>query len=437
MNNPLLLLAETVKDFPDIFRVQTFYRRSYFVHNPEYVKHILQDNNKNYHKGKSYDMVKSLLGNGLLTSEDELWHRQRRLAQPAFHKKRLDILADIVQDCTDQWLHKWTSHEGYFDFTQEIAHLTIDIVSKALFGAGNVTQHVPVIYNAMNAANEAGIRRVRNPFALPEWVPTPDNRRIKQTILELNRVVNGIITERRQSDAQHDDLLAMLMEAVDEETGEGMSNQLLRDEVMTLFVAGHETTVNALSWAIYLLASHPHIKEQLKEEIDGVLHGQAPSFADMRRLPYTLQVLNETMRLYPPAYAIGRKALEEDWLGEYYVAPDMNVVLNIYGIHHHPAYWADPHAFKPERFSNYQPKGSAKFAFFPFGGGPRQCIGKNFALLEMIVILAMIMQRMDFEIPENAMVKPGMQFTLKPIPSVKVQFKKRKKTRSVLPEEVM
>ncbi len=424
IKKPEKMLVGYLEKYPDIFYFKILNRQAYFIQNPEFVKLILQDNNKKYRKSRAFATLSLFLGNGLLTSEGEFWKRQRRLAQPAFHKKKLAAIRDIIVTSTEEILDGWNSSTKAFDVMEEMATLTIDIVSKALFGA-DVQEQVNVIWDEMKFLNVAGINRIRNPFTLPIWVPTPYNSKVKRSMKKIDDVVLGIIENRRKSNGGHDDLLAMLMEAKDEETGEQMTDRQLRDEVLTLFVAGHETTVNALSWTLYFLDQEIIVKEKLKKEIKEALQGRKPTFADLPKLPYLHNVIRESMRLRPPVYVIPREAIEQQIIGGYDVPKGMNLVLNVYALHHHPKYWENPEEFIPERFENFEAKGARKYLYFPFGGGPRMCIGNNFAMMELQMILAMIVQRYDWKWTSTTDdIEREFLITLKPKNGIWLQISK-------------
>ncbi len=265
----------------------------------------------------------------------------------------------------------------------------------------------------MNVLNRIGAEKVRQPFDIPLWIPTPTNRKGKKVKKQLDTVVYGIIENRRNSPKKYDDLLAMLMEASDEITGEHMNDEQLRDEIMTIFVAGYETSVVALSWAMYLLHQEKAVWQKMRHEANEVLQEQNPSFEQLGQLPYISSVINEAMRLYPPAYLIGRRSIKDDYIGDYFLPAKTNVLINTYGLHRHPKYWHKPNTFLPERFLDFNNTGDNKYIYFPFGGGPRKCIGYNFALMEMQVIMAMLVQHFDISLLNENPIHKDPQITLR------------------------
>lgn len=367
---------------------------------PDLVKHVLQTNNKNYHKGIEYRQLMPLLGKGLLTNEGESWLSQRRLAQPAFHKKRIAGFKKVMEETVDEWVLKIVN-KNEIDIHDFMMRLTMDIVSKTLFST-NVKGKEDVVEEALADAMEMSYARIKRLANWPLWMPSPENNRFKKAIDDLNGVVNGIIEERRKSGARNDDLLDMLMYAEDEDTGAMMSDVQLRDEVMTLFLAGHETTANALTWWVYMMSKNADLRNKLISNLKR-------SDWDYNE-PYLKACLEETMRLYPPVWIIGRRAIGDDQIGSTKIKKGDNVLICTKQIHSNADYWDDPKQFNPDRFMgdvNYD-----KFLYFPFGGGPRFCIGNNFAMLEMQITAVKILQKVNLEIEDYIDVDPLI--TLRP-----------------------
>ncbi len=399
----------------------------YLVSHPSGVKRVLQENNKNYTKDVlDYNLLKAALGNGLLTNEGDSWLTQRRLMQPAFHRQRLSGFGEMMVDNTvgmldDRW--KRAEQRGRpVDVSVEMHHLTLRIVGMALFGR-DMGGEVDQVGDALTRAQRRMTEQFYLPF-LPFWVPTPGHLDFHDAVGKLDEVVYKVIGERREKRGEHRDLLDMLLTARDADTGEGMDDKQVRDEVLTLMLAGHETTANALTWTWYLLSKNPGPARKMREELDRVLGGRTPTMADIPSLAYTRMVLDEAMRLYPPAYAITRRAVEEDEIQGYRIPAGATVMVSPFVTHHHRGFWDNPEGFDPERFAPEREKSRHPYAYFPFGGGPRLCIGNNFALMEGVLILAAIGQRYRLDLVPGHPVeveplitlraKYGMRMTLHP-----------------------
>lgn len=426
--DPLKFFIDYQYQYDGIFRVKSpsYLEQIVVVSKPDYVKHILQDNNKNYHKSFGYTIMKLLLGNGLLTSEGDFWRRQRRLAQPAFHRDRLAAFVKIMTDAGSTLLQKWdTLPDGTtINLSTAMMQVTVDIVCKAMFSA-DVEDAVAVVNKEFNVANEKLIKRITSHIKIPLWLPTPGNIREKNSYKAIRGVVEKIIDKRRQSTEHYDDLLAMLMEAKDEDTGEMMSNEQILDEVVTIFLAGHETTAVALTWLFHCLEENPEVESKLLDEAKNILQGNTPQLDDLRALEYTRMVIDETMRLYPPAWVIGRHSLGDDEIDGYHIPKGLNTLIPVYAIHRDKRYWDEPEKFIPERFSKEKTKSYHKFLYFPFGGGPRLCIGNNFALMEMQLIVPMIVQHYKLRKPKGFQFKQDPLITMRPEPEMQMQIWRR------------
>ncbi len=400
--------------------------RRYGVAHPDDVQHVLLDNARNYDKGCfEYASLRLVLGGGLVTSDGEHWRRQRKLAAPAFTPRSVAGFAEAMVAATEELLERWQPRAGSgraFDLVPEMMGVALRIVGDALFGfdtAGIRERIAPAIARCLYCT------MARTPLSPPLGVPTPGNVRFRNAIRTLHEIVDAIVAERRRSTAEHVDLLAMLMAARDEETGEGMSDVQIRDEVLTLLVAGHETTATALSWTFFLLSRHPDVRRRLEEEVDGVLAGGPPGAEDAKRLPWTRQVIDESMRLFPPVWGIARAAKEGDVLGGYEVPPGSVVYLSPYATHRHPDFWSNPEGFDPERFAPEAVAARHRFAYFPFAGGPRVCIGNNLALLEAVLILAMVSRRYRVDLVPGHPVEPQAVITTRPRHGIQVTLAKR------------
>ncbi|MDX1903639.1 MAG: cytochrome P450 [Thermonemataceae bacterium] len=396
---PLTYIAEAKQEVGDIFEIKSPFGKLIAIANPAYIKHVLQDNNKNYHKGMAYRVTKPLLGEGLLTSEGEFWRKQRRLIQPAFHKAKLENLFDIMQETTKTVIEEWkkTYKNGdKINISKEMNRLALLIVSKSLFQS-DISAEIDTISDNLEKSLERAIERIKKPWLLPVWIPTLANLREQKIQETLKGVVRKIIEQRKSEQVVYDDLLDMLMQARDEENENPMTEQQLLDEVMTIFLAGHETTANALAYSFLLLTQHQEEGQKVFEEVKNLLGREPLSYVNSRSLEYTKLVIQETLRMYPPAWVITRFSLAEDQIGEYKIDAETGVVINIFTMHHLEEYWDKPEEFIPERFKTEKFKNLPKFVYLPFGGGPRICIGEHFAFLEMTTILSLISQSFFFK----------------------------------------
>jgi len=431
--NPLKFFSEYIPKYGEVFQVTSIFFKlfPYFDHmvvvsNPDDVKRIMQDNNKNYVKSYGYKVLELLLGKGLLTSEGEFWRKQRRLMQPAFHRDRLAALVETMTEAGTDLVEKWRKlpNGTEVDASKEFMNLTLAIVCKAMFSS-DVEDAQEVVDREFDRANEMITERITNALKIPISIPTPGNVREQRSYDSIKSVVADIIEKRRNSDEKYDDLLAMLMEAQDEDTGERMSNKQIQDEVITIFLAGHETTAVALSWIMHCIDDNSEVEEKLLAEEKELLNGRVPEMGDVRQLEYTRMVIDETLRLYPPAWIIGRQTLGSDRLGGYHIPEKTNCLIPVCYIHKDEKYWPEPEMFIPERFSKENSKGRHKFVYFPFGGGPRLCIGNNFSLMEMQLVLPMILREFKLSKPKGFKVEKDPLITMRPNPHMKMVITKR------------
>lgn len=390
-------------------------KRIYFVNDAEYVKRILLDNVANYPKSVTYrNNLRPFLGDGLLISEGEFWKRQRRLAQPAFHLRRLKALAGAMAGAATRMSAGW-EHGRVIDVMAAMNAVTMDIVAQTLFGA-DVSGDIGEVAGAMAVLQEeTGRVRPAAFFDLPEFLVRPRGRKFRHAVATLDRIVNRIVADRRACGETRDDLLSMLLEARDEDSGEGMTDKQLRDELVTLFLAGHETTAIALTWTFHLLAQTPRAAAILQAEVDEALgERHAPAFEDLERLPYARMVAEEALRLYPPAYVFSRRAVGDDRLGNFDVPAGAHIIISPYALHRRPDYWPEPDAFWPERFAPGARTDRPKLAYLPFGGGPRICIGNSFAMMEHAIVLATAVRRWRLESIPGHDVRTEPRITLRP-----------------------
>jgi cytochrome P450 len=412
---PPQFFLDAAIQYGDVVCLRLGFYRVYLISHPEHIKHVLQDNFPNYVKSPArIEKIKPLFGEGLTTSEGDMWRRQRHLIQPAFHRERIAGLAAVITDDTTAMLERWdTAADKPLDVAAEMLRLTQGIALKSLFStdledeADTVDRALTIVLEHINRATWAFLD-------LPESLPTPRNRRFQHALCVLDNFVYRMIDERRQGGGDTGDVLSMLLNARDEETGERMSDTQLRDELMTMFVAGHQTTANALAWTWYLLSRHPDIDLRLHTECLQVLAGRTPTYQDVPKLPYTRMVIEEAMRLYPPTWITARRPLQDDAIGGYQIPANSVVLLSPYVTQHHPKFWENPENFDPDRFTPERVAERPRYAYFPFGGGPRVCIGRSLALVEAQLILATVAQKYRLHLVPGHPVEPKAMMTLQP-----------------------
>jgi cytochrome P450 len=420
--NPLDYFTAMAQEYGDVSGMRIGKFRSLFINHPDLIEDVLVNNSRKYHKGRILQANKYLFGEGLLTSEGDFWLRQRRLAQPAFHRARVSAYAATMAEYTEQLIATWRNGEER-DIHEEMMQLALRIVGKTLFDA-DVTRDAKEVGETLDILLHIAANFGRT-ILVPLWVPTPRNIRAKLGIKRLEKVIYRIIADRRASGRDTGDLLSILLQAQDQD-GTHMNDRQLRDETITLFLAGHETTANTLSWTWWLLAQNPAVEKKLHEELDGVLGGRAPTVDDLPKLTYLSQVLTESLRLYPTAWGMARLAAEEHEIAGYPVRPGYGVAFAQWVMHRDARWFDAPLEFRPERWENDLAKQLPRFAYFPFGGGPRQCIGNTFALMEASVVLATVGQRFRFALAPDHQVTPLASITLRPKNGIQVRLEARK-----------
>jgi cytochrome P450 len=434
-------LLDAIKEYGDIVHMRMAHLHVYLMGHPDFVREVLVSKSKSFEKASlDRTILGKFLGNGLLTSEGNFHRRQRRLAQPAFHMKRIQTYAEVMVDYTKDMLDMWQPDETR-DIAEDMIQLTMHIVSKTLFDADKVTANEATagsVGDAIHVLQEVSNHDYSRGFSLPNWIPIKDNRRRNKAVKAYNETVEKIIAERRATAVNGElqdtgDLLSMLMLSIDEEDGSTMEDRQLRDEVATLFAAGHETTSNALTWTWYLLSQNPDVEAKLHKELDTVLNGRFPTLDDLRNLPYTAQVIKESMRLYPPAWILnGRVAIEDVEIGGYTIPKGSIIFISPYVMHRLPQYFPDPEQFDPDRWTPEMEKELPKFAYIPFGGGARVCIGNVFAQMEAQLILATIAQQYSLRLQPNFEVVKNPQITMSPLNGLLMQLSQRDNTRQLV-----
>ena len=396
----------------------------YFVYDPRVIEEILVKKADAFRKERTSRLLSRVVGNGLLLSEGETWRRQRRLVQPAFHHQQLQSYAALMVGAIERAMGGWRGGEVR-DVHADLMEVTLNIVAQSLFGAdvsaaaGDIGHIIGDLMEQFGRVLGLAVR-----FQSPQWVPTPSNLRLRRTRRKLDALILGIIEARKQSRETRDDLLSLLIRARDEAGGQ-MSDAQVRDEAVVLFLAGHETTALALTYSLYLLATHPEQQARLADEIERVLVGRSAGLGDLDKLALTEAVVLESMRLYPPAWGIAREALAPVEIGGYAFPKGAEFVMSTWAVHRDPRNFDDPLAFKPERWQGDLQRRLPRFAYFPFGGGPRVCIGNRFAMMEAKLVLASVVQRFRFEPTPETAVRLFPSVTLRPRSGVKLRIIER------------
>lgn len=403
------------------------------LHHPEHADYVLRKNQRNYPKGGPYwASLRDLLGNGLPTSEGAFWLRQRRMMQPQFHRRRLEGLTTLVTDALDRSLSFDDVGRDFsvVDIGARMPHLTMNVISATMFGGETSHRDSAAIQETLGFAIDH-IFRGMLVKAVPEWVPVPGRRRFQAAVDGLHQILRRIIERRRQAIQQsqgideHDDLLALMVQAVDEDTGRGMTERQLLDEVTSLYLAGYETTATGLQWALHYLTTHPEHWERLREEADSVLRGREPRFDDLRRLRYARWAIQESLRLNPPAWWLPRVAQEDDEIGGYAIEAGTIVAPVTYTIHRHPALWVRPETFDPERFEPERVAGRHPMSWLAFGAGARRCIGQELSMMEATMALAMMSRRFELQ-SIGHVTQPRLSTVIRASNGVKVKIRRRR-----------
>ena len=423
-NRDSLTFITRAREYGDVVRMRFFYVTAFFLYNPNDIEYVLSTNAKSFIKSMSLrsNFFHRLLGNGLLTSEGDFWRRQRRLAQPAFHRQRIGAYGEVMVDYTTRLTSSWRDGEVR-DIHREMMRLTLEIVVKTLFNA-DVSGDADKVARVLGKIVQPFASQATLKWILDNRLPTPTHRRFNQAAREIDEIVYRIIAERRSSGSDEGDLLSMLLAAHDED-GSQMNDRQLRDEVMTIFLAGHETTALTLSWAWYLLAKNPEVERKFHEELDEVLGARVPGVDDLALLKYTEMIAKESMRLYPPAYGLGRQALEDCEIGGFLVPRKSQVFMFPWAMHRDPRFFEEPLSFRPERWTEGFTNSLPKYAYFPFGGGPRACIGNYFAMMEVVLVLATMGQRFRFSLSADESIDLLPAMSLRPKGNINVTIHSR------------
>ena len=426
--DPLGFARQCQAEFGDFVHLNLFGVEGALIFDPKSIQQVMVKNNRNYSKATRGIMkLQTVFGTGLLTSEGEFWRRQRRIAQPAFKRGTIAGFVGKMTDASRNLCDHWESEmvgQPFCDVYEEMMRVTLEMVSVTLLGI-DVSSASSSVGHALEDALSITNARLQRPIDIPTWLPTPENKRLSHAIDELDRVVNQIIMSQREKELDSTNLLSLLVHAKDPETGEGMSDQELRDEVLIMFVAGHETTANTLSWLWYNLSQSPEVEQKVYDEVARVVSGDAISLDELKELTYLDAVIKETLRLYPPGWWFARRAVEDDEIAGYFIPKGHHVWISAYVTHRHPDLWPEPDVFKPERFLSDNISDKERFAYFPFGGGPRQCIGNHFAMIEMKILVAQVIKRFKLNLVPEFEVVPVPVTTLRPKNGLHMQLTPR------------
>lgn len=423
---PLEMLSAWWRQHGDALRFRLGPKTLHLFSHPDLAEEILVQQADRF--VKVYDPRKPtglalVLGNGLVTSSGEVWKRHRRIIQPIFHRSRMAAMADRMAQVGEQRIAGWENHTGRtIDIAAEMMQLALEVISQTMFTT-RMAQHIGQISHALQVSIKYAFDSFHNPLQLPLWVPTARNREFRAVTQFMDGLIYGLLAERRRIGASHGDLLDLLLQARDEETGAGLTDQELRDEALTIFAAGHETTANALAWTWYLLATHPEAKARFHEEVDRVLQGRTPNADDLQHLPYTRAIFDESLRLYPPAPAVQRKAATSTTVGGLSLPEGALVLVGTFNLHRHPDFWPNPEQFQPERWLDGEWP-ATRYAYLPFGAGPRACVGIHFASVEGPLLLALIGRRYDLHLAQER-VEPQLMVTLRPKGGIKMTAQPR------------
>jgi cytochrome P450 len=398
---------------------------SHQLSHPDHIQHVLQGNVANYRKGRGYKILKLSLGEGLLTSEGALWQRQRKMTQPSFQGQQVASFVPTMAENAAAMLRRWeinAAQKTVFDVVPDFMRLTLNIAAQVLFTT-NLEADAESIRRTLDIGRDYSVERAWSIFPPPLSWPTKRNREYRGALANIHGIMDRIIAERRKETTRISDLLTMLMEARDED-GAPMSDKQLRDEVITLLTAGHETTTLALAWTCFLIATRPNVVERMTAEM-AFLNGHTPAYDDLMKLRYSRMVVEESMRLYPPVWTLARTAVNEDEIGGYRISAGSEILIFPYITQRHPKWWQDPDVFRPERFAPENSAARPRYAYLPFGAGPRTCVGLNFAMTELLLVLTMLLQRFRLRLAiDPALVRSDPSVTLQPRPGVPVMLEK-------------
>jgi cytochrome P450 len=413
--NRLALMSQAAAEYGDAVRISIGPKTLYFFNSPEYAKHVLADNAANYHKGIGLVQAKRAIGDGLLTSDGPLWRKQRKMIQPVFQAKRIAQQAGVIAAEAEQLVQRLQRHQGAgpIDITQEMTGLTLGVLGQSLLDA-DLSAYAGVGHSFEAVQDQAMFEMVTLGM-VPMWMPLPKQLRFRKARQNLEHVVDGLVADRLARGGDGDDVMSRLIDSTQREPDPAVGKQRMRDELVTLLLAGHETTASTLSWTFFLLDKHPAVWQRLHDEAVEVLGDRPPTYEDLHRLTYTSMVIEEVMRLYPPVWILPRVAQADDEIGGYHVPAGADVVVVPYTMHRHPQLWPDPERFDPERFDPSRTSNRPNYAYIPFGAGPRFCVGNHLGMMEAVFVLSSVVRSLRLA------KQPGYQVVPEPMLSLRVR----------------
>jgi cytochrome P450 len=432
--DPFHFLLSGQRQYGDVVRFHFGSISAYLLAHPDSVRHVFLDNSQNYDRRIGYVQMKPLVGDGLLVSEGDVWRRQRQLLQPPFQPQHLDALTRPMMDAVAALLERWEISAAAgepVEIVAEMTHLTRAIIGRMLFGidlSDTGSSLGRALALAQRLSDDFTLRHTRSPFAILAGLASmsaPLPRRVREQLRELDHSVYDLIANRRREGTDRGDLVSLLLTARDTHSGERLTDREVRDQIVTLWLAGTETPAVGLAWTCYLLAQHAHVERRLDVELAHVLGGRAPAWDDLPALTYTAMVLHESMRLYPPAWLIVRTSIHDDEMGGYNIPARSMILLSPYVTQRHPALWNNPDQFAPERFASEEIARRPRFAYFPFGGGPRQCLGNHLGLVEMQFALATLAQQFRLRIAPGQRIAPAVMITMRPRDGIWMYLEKK------------
>jgi cytochrome P450 len=434
--DPVTMLLRLRQQFGDVARNRLGPFLTHALAHPDHVQYVLEENHRNYVRGRFYENFKRFFGDGLLTTEGTFWLRHRRTVQPLFHKKQVVEHTAAVGQAASKLVDRWNQLPAGkpVDVVEDMMHLSLSMLGLMVFNT-DISQHARSVGPAVRFGLEAMMPQGNLNDFMPNWLPTPFNRRVGKARRAIDLVIRQVIDDHRSGRCETSDVISLMLASRHPETGLPMTEQEVHDEVMTVFLAGHETTGTGQAWALHALAQHPAEFRKLREELDARLAGRTPTLEDLDALPYLDQVVHEVLRVYPPIWGFTRDLVDDDEIGGYHTPAGSSVFLSPYVTHRHPEFWNNPDAFDPENFSSQAPK-RHKYAYFPFGGGMRKCIGFQVALLQMRVLLATVVQHFDLSLVPGHPMERGALISLRPLKGIQLLIKPRSARSVCVPTSV-